>query len=1034
MLKLSQRSKKINKTTLFTTNSKNSYKDLFEKDKKPNKRIDKRKNKTMKVLKTFDNIDIKEEKKSIFSLGEIKIAKIHKEVTRPLKKLKDLTKEELKNNSCPCCGLPTKIDGKLEDYKMCDNPDEFSNCGEGVILYFSFFKFCIFVTFIASIGISIFNSIISYNYYNELRKLCDSKHFNYNASLNFGLYYNPGFRIIRSIKDKCKIYSSDYIIDHKLLNSFFFKVSSINHRNYKNIARNFFENEEFESTIININLVNFLCLINIFIAYLVYIFFIYNKSNAANYLVYTVGDYSILLTNLNDIYKKFDKNLEYIINKEMEYNNINKKLEKKEYEDKLGFEPEENMPKLDLFKKFLEKKIFIKKRKKKKAPLQYYNISRIDLCFKLDEIINLQKAIEELDEKIERIEFDQSMIEKNNKKGITGNKRIYYSCCLCCEEEESLEQIKKKREENEKAMNELIESSRDNTSEHFCGAAIVIFNTIKEQEEYLSQMQKNCCYRLMDAFITLFKIFFYCLCPYCFCCLCCCCCFCCYCSCCSCDKKESLNFYKRKIGFERAPEPEDIIFENLEISYTAKLKNIICVSVDSLIICGINLFIIEMLYIIQLRIDDSKDQNNKSIILYIFSFLITIANSIIDFILEIVLEKIIKKEKSYTLSDFYANYSVNLTFFWFLNSCLIPVVCDIILASKQEHEVLTSNMLIKFLFNSFVTPIMWTMNFKFVYKKFKQCIIEQKEKINYNQKELNELYELQAMNVAVKYSYLIKTLLMSFIFAPIFPLGFCISLAGFIFAYWLEKFNFSKMYKKPEKLDKQITEYYISYFIIVFLAYGLGSFYFFIDFEKAENILSDKWVRVISDLSTILLFIPINVCFHIDFLKIKESTIHSKTYDEMYLDFLLDYERANPMTRIEGEMRYLDKLEENNRISKVEKDKRKKKIKEENQMKSYLRQQRFSRILNIKELNNILNLNDDKERKKEQEIIGNIDPNIENYKKKETVFKIKKSIKKTKKKNKQSKRIPLTNESGSAMQSDYLMNKTNSSKTKQNYS
>ena len=43
--------------------------------------------------------------------------------------------------------------------------------------------------------------------------------------------------------------------------------------------------------------------------------------------------------------------------------------------------------------------------------------------------------------------------------------------------------------------------------------------------------------------------------------------------------------------------------------------------------------IIEMLYIIQLRIDDSKDQNNKSIILYIFSFLITIVNSIIDFIL-----------------------------------------------------------------------------------------------------------------------------------------------------------------------------------------------------------------------------------------------------------------------------------------------------------------------------------------------------------------------------------------------------------------
>ena len=49
---------------------------------------------------------------------EIKIAKIHKEATRPLKQIKDLTKEEIKQNSCPCCGLPKKISGKLDNYKI----------------------------------------------------------------------------------------------------------------------------------------------------------------------------------------------------------------------------------------------------------------------------------------------------------------------------------------------------------------------------------------------------------------------------------------------------------------------------------------------------------------------------------------------------------------------------------------------------------------------------------------------------------------------------------------------------------------------------------------------------------------------------------------------------------------------------------------------------------------------------------------------------------------------------------------------------
>ena len=431
--------------------------------------------------------------------------------------------------------------------------------------------------------------------------------------------------------------------------------------------------------------------------------------------------------------------------------------------------------------------------------------------------------------------------------------------------------------------------------------------------------------------------------------------------------------------FDRAPEPEDIFFENLGANDKTKVKKVMCASFISVIISVISLSINEIFYIIQLRIDESKEQNNKKIILYLISFIITIVTAIIDLIVEKVLEKIIKWEKTYTLTVFYVNYSKNLTVFWFLNSSLLPIVGDIILPSEEEHEVLTSNMLIKFLFNSFVTPIMWTINFKFIYKKFKQCVIEQKENINYNQKELNELYELPSMDVAVKYSYLIKTLLMSSIFAAIFPLGFCISFVGFIFGYWLEKFNFSKMYKKPEKLDKQINESYVNHFIIIFNVMGLGTFYFLQGFR---NIGNDKWILINFYFSLILLFMPFNMCFQKDFFNIKKSKIHEKTYDEMYLDFIIDYERANPMTRIEGEMRYLYKLEENKRINKIEKDKRKKKINEENQMKYYIRQQRLSRIINIKELNNILNLNDNDEKEKEKDIIDNIDPMIENYKKK----------------------------------------------------
>ena len=153
---------------------------------------------------------------------------------------------------------------------------------------------------------------------------------------------------------------------------------------------------------------------------------------------------------------------------------------------------------------------------------QDYNIKKIDLCYKINEIISLQKDIEELDEKIERIEFDESMIKKNEKKGVGGDKRFYYDCCLLCEE--SLEQIRKKRILKETKMNDLKELSKENTIENFCVAAFITFNTIKDQEDFLYKNNQNCCSRLIDAFINLFTIYFYCLCPYC---CCCCCCFCC---------------------------------------------------------------------------------------------------------------------------------------------------------------------------------------------------------------------------------------------------------------------------------------------------------------------------------------------------------------------------------------------------------------------------------------------------------------------------------------------------------------------------
>ena len=889
-------------------NNKGSNSKIIDKDSKTvkkNKKIKKKKKKNKKGLKKLQEVEIKEAKITKFSLGQLKYAEMHKQATKPLRVLKELTEEELKNFTCPCCGLPSQISGKLEPYKLCDNPDDFSNCGQGVVLYYSFIKFVIFVTFIATIGISGLNIYYAYKYTYELRKVCNN-------------YYHEELSISDAYIDECKFYFTEASKNspyYNLIDSFFFQFSLVNVKDYRNLYKklNDAENKDFENTIINLSFTNFLCLLIIFAVNLVYIYFLFNKSNAADYLVFTVSDYSIFLTNLYDIYKKFGNNLKYIINKEKELKEKGKSLEKKTYTDKLGFQPDEKMSQLDLFKKFLHEKIFKKKNKDKS--ITDYGLYRIDICYKLDGMIELQKKLDELDEKIQRIEFDPYIYEKNKEKLLEGDQRNFYKNFLglscCCETEESLSDIKIQKAKIENEMNDLIRASKENTSEYFGGAAFITFTTIKQQEEYLSKLPSN----FFDYIINFFKNLFYI-----------------FCSCCT--KKDSLNYYKRHITFEAAPEPEDVIFENLQTKPFWRIINTLLVYFLSIIICGVSFVAIIYLNKLQKKIDNDKEnKTTHTLLLYVISFGITGVTSVIDIILEIVLEKLTKWERQTTWTNFYLSYSLKLTLFSFLNSAVIPIVCELVINKSNGYQFLINNMLMKFLVNAFVTTIMWTVNVGCVLKLFRQCLIERKDKINYNQKELNKIYELPPMNVAAKYSYIGKTLLMSFLYVPIFPLGLGISLLGFILGYWLEKYNFANMYKKPEMLNRQIVEFYSNYFVLIFFVYGIGDYIFLHDVYEKKT-----WSLVNIIVFGVSIILPYHQLLSIDFLKFDESQIHEEEYSEKYVDFLNDYERANPMTKKEGEIRYLEQLEKKHKINRKEAEERKKIIKEENPLQYYRNQ------------------------------------------------------------------------------------------------
>ena len=309
------------------------------KDEETNENPTKRKKGLKKDLKSKE-IEVIDETFNIYSRGKIDIAEKHRSANRPKREIADLTEEEENIHICPCCGLSEEVNGKLEFFKTCDNPDDFSNCGQGVVLYYDYIKFVIIISFIATIGMTFFNSYFSYKYYYEMTKICNN-------------YYNDEFKPSR-IKhfEECEFYMTDSGIDEediKHIETFFFQFSSVNIEDYRKIYKKLYEGvpnfdkDAIEPTIINLSLVNFITLIVLFVFNLIYIYFLFNKGNAADYLVFSVSDYAVFLTNLYDLYNKFKENLQTVKEKEELFKKKGKTIEAEWYNSILGFKPEEGM-------------------------------------------------------------------------------------------------------------------------------------------------------------------------------------------------------------------------------------------------------------------------------------------------------------------------------------------------------------------------------------------------------------------------------------------------------------------------------------------------------------------------------------------------------------------------------------------------------------------------------------------------------------------------------------------------------------------
>ena len=667
---------------LYETKPNELHRHSTKKKKRSTKKHKTRKSKLLLSMPTKSEIPLEK---------MISLAKIHREANRPLIKIKEFDGQ---TKFCQCCSLPSRDDIYLRNCSFCENTDKFAEYGRGTSLYFSFFRFSILIMICCMVSMALPGFLLTSNYTNEMSDVCKN------------IYDEIGPVINKTFPD-CLLFISD--IERNEENTFSiddweFRFNTRNVLIYRDLFVNYGGTKKnIKSNTINYNILHLIGLASLFVISVLYIILLENINRQYDMDVISPGDYTIIISNLYSAFEIFWKKINKINTSRKNKNQndseesksqekTNYSLERKEAEE-IGLEDISNNEEiniLDAFNQFIKNKICVTDKGEK------YNIYHINICYKIDEFMEMEEKIQEIKKEIYKINNEKFQIIKNRLMGLTNEKRRFFynpldfldlNACQgeCCERYHVLSDIIDEKSDLEKKLHELLEETKTLTEKNFSGVVFITFNSIEESEQFLKPYPKSMITSFCMNIINL-KYF------------CCCCCI---------DKNKRKNFFlKRNITVEEAPEPEDIIFENLQCSSCQRFVRILFIYIFSLVIIGICFVIILFLNNFQAKRNNKK--GTSSLVKYGLSIAISLVVSILNAIFQFILEKLTKREKQISMTNFYLSYSIKLTLFTFCTSAIIPLISNYIFYGAK-FDLLVTNMLMMFLTNAFLTPFMWSM-------------------------------------------------------------------------------------------------------------------------------------------------------------------------------------------------------------------------------------------------------------------------------------------------------------------------------------
>eukprot|EP01022_Parablepharisma_sp_SALTPOND_P000934 TRINITY_DN105282_c0_g1_i1.p1 TRINITY_DN105282_c0_g1~~TRINITY_DN105282_c0_g1_i1.p1 ORF type:complete len:849 (-),score=56.94 TRINITY_DN105282_c0_g1_i1:74-2620(-) len=549
--------------------------------------------------------------------------------------------------------------------------------------------------------------------------------------------------------------------------------------------------------------------------------------------------------------------------------------------------------------------------------VSHYNLkglARATFAYDIDKYVKTQKELKKVQTKLGKIETyrekkSKALGKEPNERNLEEFDRELNKSFSCCSKLEPYSSLKAEKQQ----LTEYLENYTKSTSDYLKRAPVA-FATLHFSNECFSLVKDNENYggwisRLLGL--------------------------------------SRLKYQGQCIYVERAPEPEDIFWENLHISGLSKFFRKLVILLLS--ICVFAGSFIGNFYVGRLKSTLSTHKEETS---GFFSFLLSIAPMVltlsINKIMKYLVPVLVNYERASTKTEHDRSIAFKLAVGIFLNSAVLPFLAPLIGSSELSIENLIVDLkLIDTIFLNwiallFAPPLTELIHLRYLWHLFKKWRISLKgENSRLTQLEANEAFEPPQINFARKYGEQLAIILFTGFYCLLFPLGFILTILGISFRYWVDKVLMLRRYKKPVPLNHHIavwtTNGAIGFVVaviasqIVFCLVPLGD----VDALYPRIDEATYWFRAFLPMGWFIMFmIAVKVLVKVFITDVKSSILfkmifHDTTEETKFvekfgqipysvIDFEKDYKYFNVITHQEARLEYVKAhVEEEQEKSKV---------------------------------------------------------------------------------------------------------------------